>query len=1124
MTDNLTSAALRRAVEELSPEKRALLSLRLAGRRTAASSVRLLPRSGGIDRFPASAGQERLYFAHQLAPAATTYLLPFMVRLKGNLRPDALAAAWKATVDRHEILRTGFEVDAGEGLLQVVRPAGSVDLGLTVQEIHIDDVLAHVTMLTTGPFDLSHAPLARVALWRLQGTEDDEWVLALCVHHIVVDGWSIGVLVDEFVRTYTEFVTLTAPSLPPLPVQYADFAHWQREWLAGDVARGQLDHWREVLADARPLLLPTDRPRFAGRTTNSAAVPLPLDRELIAKLESLAHSQQATTFMVLLTAFSSVLSRWSGQDDVVVATPVAGRPVPEVERLVGFFVNTLPLRVKLAAAASFRELLRRSRAVCLAAYEHQDVPVERIVQSVDGARRGGRSALLKVMLALRNVPVGAIHLPQVDAEVADLPTAGTDFDLTLEFTPDGSGNLRGWLVYSTDLFDPATAERFAAGVHEVLRTAVADPDTAVHDLPVMPAAEHTRLVDELSGRAVPAVADRPLLAWFDDHVAAAPSTTAVIAESGTVTFAELDERANQLAHWLRRAGIGVEDKVAVCLVRDLDLVVSLLAVLKAGAVFVPLEVTQPAERIRRLVADARPALVLTTSSVEAGLDLPARTIRLDSLDMGPHRTDRADVPVSELNAAYVLYTSGSTGAPKGVVITRQGLANRVRGMCTDFGLDRTDKVLHRTPMSADTAMWELLVSLFCGGELVLAEPGRHNDAAYLFDTMARHEITTCFFVPSALRLMLATPGFGTAARTLRLLICAGEELPAELSEEVLALAPDTMLINSYGPTETTINVAEHHVTLPVAASVPIGRPVPGADLYVLDDAMRVQPTGVPGDLFAGGVQLARGYLAKPGQTAQAYVPHPFQPGKRLYRTGDRARWRADGVLEFLGRTDNQVKIHGYRVELGEVEAALRDHPDVMEAVVLAKPGPRSELRLAAYLTTNGGQPSPMASLRSHLVRLLPTPMIPSAFVVMDSFPLTAYGKVDRAALPEPQDGQRQAEATRVAPSDGLQEVLAAVWTRVLDVTDIGVHDDFFVLGGQSLLATLVVAQVRDLFRLELPLHFFVDAPSIAELATLLRSHGSRQGVDVDRVAGLILQVERMSEADVESALTGPAGA
>ncbi|GLU48689.1 non-ribosomal peptide synthetase [Nocardiopsis ansamitocini] len=1120
MTDDLNPAALRRAVEELSPEKRALLSSRLADRQTAGTTMRALPRGTGVQRFPASPGQERLYFLHQLAPAAPVHLLPFMVRLTGKLRPEALALAWDTMVERHEILRTGFEVDPREGLTQAVRPAGSVELELTTREIDADEVESRVAALVTEPFDLSSAPLARATLWRLRG-RDDEWVLALCVHHIIVDGWSIGVLVDELVQAYTAVVTGSPSPLRPLPVQYADFAHWQRNWLSSDSAREQLDYWHGALAGTSRLLLPTDRPRDAGQATIGEAVPFRLDRELTAKLEALARSEQSTVFMVLLTALCSVLGRWADQDDMVVATPVAGRPTPEVERLVGFFVNTVPIRVELGTAVSFRDLLRRTRASCLASYEHQDIPVERIVQKVDGERHGGRSTLFNVMLALRNVPIGTIDLPEVEAEVIDFPPTSTDFDLTLELAPDGTDGLRGWLVYSANLFDPATVERIAAGVRETLSAAAASPDSTLSGLPVVSPEEHALLVEEFSGRTASPLTSRPLLAWFDDHVTASPAAPAVTAGGETLTFAELDERADRLAHWLRRTGVGVEDKVGVCLNRDLNLIVSLVAVLKIGAVFVPLEADQPRERIAMIVADACPGLVLTTSSIDAELDLATRTIRLDEVDLGTGRVDLSGVAVAGLNAAYVLYTSGSTGVPKGVVITREGLANRVHGMCAEFGFNRDDKVLHRTPLSADTAMWELLVPLFCGGELVMAEKGRHVETPYLYDTMSLHGITTCFFVPSALRLVLASPGFDSAARTLRLLICAGEELPAELSERVIALAPHTKLINSYGPTEATINVAEHWVTTPVPTPVPIGRPVPGADLYVLDDSMRVRPIGVPGDLVAGGAQLARGYLARPARTAEAYVPHPFRPGERLYRTGDRARWRTDGALEFLGRVDNQVKVRGYRVELGEVEATLRGHEDVVEAVVLPQTDSRSELRLMAYLTARDGLLPSAASLRTHMAKFLPSPMIPSVFVTVDSFPLTGYGKVDRGALSTTAAKVQPTEAARVTPSDALQEVLAAIWSRVLDVPRVGVRDDFFTLGGHSLLATLVVAQIRDLFRLELPMRFFVDAPSIAELAELLRSHGARQGVDVDRVAALILTVERMAPADVESALTDP---
>ncbi len=1126
MTDDAAAeaAALRRAVDDLSPDRRALLSLRLASRTAAAQhALSPLPREAGVNRFPASPGQERLYYRHELAPDAVTYLLPFLARIKGRPRAEALRAALAHAVDRHEVLRTGFALSPDHGLTQAVHPSGTVPIDLLTGTVRADEVAARFAELTTEPFDLSTPPLLRARLWRLSGAgATEEWVFALCVHHIVVDGWSIGLLVNEVIETYSAIVRGRAPERAPLPVQYADFAHWQREALAGPAAAGHLAHWRTVLDGAHPLTLPTDRPRRSTRSQACEAVPLPLPPRTVTRLDSVARSLEATPFMVLLAAFAVVLRRWSGQDDVLVGTPVAGRDRPELEALIGFFVNTVPLRVRTAEAATFRDLVRLSRAACLDAYEHQEVPFERIVRDADGQRRGATAGLLTVMLALRNVPAGHVRLPELDIEVQDVPAPGTDFDLTVELAPAPDGGLSGWLIHSRELFDRDTAERIAAALREVLDAALADPDTALRELPVMPTADRDTVLREFSVSAEPGCPERPLLDWFTDHVRATPDAPAVVAGTDTMTFAELSDRADRLAGLLRGRGAGVEDRVVVCLPRGLDLVAGLLAVLRAGAVFVPLEADHPDERLGQLIADAGPKLVLTDAATAARL--PASdTVLVDgpgtaSDGPGSDAAEPAEGTAGPDNGAYVLYTSGSTGRPKGVLITRQALANRVRGMCTVFGFDQRDVVLHKTPMSADTAMWELLVSLFSGGLLVMAEPGRQSDPRHIFELMTRHRVTTCFYVPSALRPVLAVPGFAAAARSLRLMICAGESLPAPLAAHVLEAAPQVALYNSYGPTEATINISEHRVTAPVPDPVPIGRPVPGADTYVLDELLRVQPIGVPGDLYAGGVQVTRGYLNRPGLTAAACVPHPFRPGERLYRTGDRARWRPDGVLEFLGRADQQVKIRGYRVEPAEVEAALRGHPAVGEAVVVARPTAQDELGLVAYLTpaVPGGRLG-ADTLRGYLDRLLPGPMVPGRFVRLDAFPLTAYGKVDRSALPD-DAGLALSDTPHVPPSDELETVLAEVWSQVLGTDDIGVHDDFFALGGHSLLATAVVSQVRELFRMELPLHFFVEAPTVADLAGLVRDQGRRDGVDVDRVAELVLRVQRMSPTDVAELL------
>ncbi|MFG3510425.1 amino acid adenylation domain-containing protein [Streptomyces sp. NPDC047821] len=1130
-----TTDDLLRTLQELSPERRALLARRLAARTASAAApppAPALPRGGGTEHFVPSPGQQQLHYQYELDPGALNYLLPIAVRLHGDLDPDALAAALTSVVARHESLRTGFAPDPGRGITQVVRAAHEVSVELARGTAHADDVPRLIEDVTTVPFDLTEPPLLRAALWELQeaspggaergGAEPGErsWLLVLCVHHIVVDGWSLGVLVDEIAEAYAAAVGGRPADLPDLPVQYAEFADRQQTWLSGPDAARQLAHWRERLDGAPPLELPGDRPRPAKPTYEGAAVRLDLEPALVEGIGRLGRSENATPFMVLLAAYAAVLHRWSAERDLVVGTAVAGRSGPEWEPLIGFFVNTLPLRLAVDPTGSFRDLLRTARDSALDGFAHQDVPYPVIVREAGGERRSGRSALLRVLLALRNVPARELRLPGVRTETLELPKRGSDLDLSLEFAPSAGqdGGLTGWLSYAADLFDPGTARRIATALHEVLAAAVAtDGAAAVCDLPMTTAGEHHRLVAEWSGRGVPGAADGDLLDAFHARAAATPGAVAAVADTAapaSLTYRELDERANRLAHLLLRRGVRPEDRVAVLLPRGLPLLTAVLAVLKAGAVLLPLESEHPSDRLARIVTDASPVLALTNGALAARLPDGVDTLRAEDLDAltADCPAARPAVPHHPDGGAYVLYTSGSTGRPKGVVVTRGGLAERLAGMCAEFSLRADEAVLHKTPLSADTCMWELLVALHCGGTVVLAEPGRHTDADYLYGVLTRHAVTTCFFVPSVLRPALERGGFAAAAPALRLVIAAGEELPAGLADQLLAQAPHIRLVNSYGPTETTINIAEHTVTAPASEPVPIGRPVPGTELYVLGEHGGVQPVGVPGELHAGGAQVARGYLGRPGQTADVYVPHPFVPGARLYRTGDRARWRPDGLLEFLGRTDHQVKIRGFRVEPAEVESALRTHPDVADAVVLARKGPSGAPRLVGYATPAPGRPAPdTAALRAHLRGVLPSPMVPDLFVVLDAFPVTLYGKIDRAALPEPGP---VAAAVRRPPADALQEVLAGIWRETLKVDDPGIDDDFFELGGHSVLATLVVSRIRELFRLELPLHFFVDAPTIASLATLMRAEGAEAGTDVDRVAALVRQVQRMTPDEV----------
>ncbi|MGW3816943.1 non-ribosomal peptide synthetase [Streptomyces sp. NPDC005046] len=1138
---------LRRALDDMTPAQRAELARRLARRREqrGGTALAVLPRTGGAGRFPASPGQERLYFLHELDPDARAYVMPVTVRLRGRLDETALAEALRRVVRRHEALRTGFEADPALGMVaQVVRPVDDTAIELLTGTAREDELPRLMEELVRPRFDLAKGPLLRAALWRTEGTPgedpDGAWTLGLVLHHIVADGWSLGVLVKDLTAAYTALAEdgAEAAPLPEPGAQYADFAAWQREWLAGDEPAPQRAYWREALRGAPVLSVPGDRVPQPKRTFDGSSVPLTLPAPLTAALTRVGREEQATLFMVLLAAYAYVLHRWSGEEDVVVGTPVAGRGLPETESMFGFFVNTLALRVDLTGDPTFRELVRRVRDVCVEGFAHQDLPFEQVVQELDGDRKGGRSNLVNALLTLTNVPLGPLRLPGVEIVLPEQPRSGTDLDLSLEFTPVDGGGLEGWLIYSNDLFERPTAERIAEAVRRVLDTVAEAPGgLPLQAVPVMTEATREELLHRTSGRATAPYSGRPLADWFTDRVDEAPGRTALVVDAAgadpaaceTLDYAELDTRANRLAHRLRRGGLATEDRVGICLYRGPELVTAILGILKAGGVCVPLDPDHPEDRLAGLVDDCRPRFVLTDAELAGrfaaltcdGDPAGPEILALDTLAavLAAEPASRPEVPIAPMGAAYMLYTSGSTGRPKGVVLTHHGLGNRLRGMCDALAFSPADTVLHKSTINSDPTLWELLVPLFSGARVVLALPDRNTDPAYVHDVLARHRVTACDFVPSLLHSVLARPGFAEAAAGLRVVLSGGEELPPDMAAKVLTLAPGAELHNCYGPTETSIDVAVQRVTLPVTGPVPIGAPVTGAELYVLDDRGRLQPPGIPGELLIGGVQVGRGYLGMPGRTAATHVPHPFRAGERLYRTGDLVRWRTDGTLDYLGRIDRQVKIRGYRVEPGEVETALRAHPAVDQAAVAVRPRPEGGHELAAYLTLVHGTadaPAPEA-LRRHLAGRLPTPMLPSSFTVLDDLPRNTNGKTDLLALPAPA-GAATRRADRVPPSGPLETVLAGIWAQTLGQAEPGTEDDFFDLGGHSLMATLVVSQIRELFRVELPLHFFIEAPTIAALARMVRAQGVEAGVDTDRVAALVLQVQRMPSGEVTARL------
>ncbi|WP_415835330.1 non-ribosomal peptide synthase/polyketide synthase, partial [Corallococcus soli] len=1052
------------------------------GRATGPQAPPLRPASRD-EALPLSFAQQRLWFLEQLQPGSVAYNLPGAVLLEGALQARALQQALDALVQRHEVLRTTFAAGP-QGPVQriaseMVCPFDEVDLGVLpseTREARLREVFAEQAR---RPFDLARGPLFRAVLVRL---EEARHVLLALTHHIASDGWSTGVLVRELVALYSALASGQAPALPALPIQYADFAAWQRQRMQGDVLATQLSWWREQLAGAPPLLtLPTDRPRPAVQTFSGDQLAVRLPRTLADAVRDVAKREGATPFMVLLAAYQLLLSRYAGQDDVSVGAPVAGRTRAETEGLIGFFVNTLVLRARIDPGASFRTLLAQVRATTLGAFEHQDLPFEKLVEELQPARDTRHTPFFQVTLTLQNAPTAEWRAPGLTLrEVPPILTSSKyDFSLILEESQDG---FTGSLHYNTDLFDADFLRGLLRDYATLLEALPGQLDAPMRGLSLLTGEDRRRVLEAWSGASsVRDFSRQSLPARFAEQVARAPEALALVSDAGDLTYARLDARANQLAHHLRASGIGEGSRVAVLLPRSPELIVSLLAVLKAGAAYVPVELSAPPERWSLLLEQSGAALIITLESLAD--ELPALLTPLVLLDAEASllTSQPETAPSSQVTGdslAYVLFTSGSTGLPKGVCVPHRAVLRLV--VDNDFlRFGPTEVVLQLAPAAFDASTLEIWGALLNGAQLVLAPPGELS-LARIADTVGHHRVTTLWLTAALFEQM--SVHHPEALVAVPQLLAGGDVLPPSRVREHLArMGADAVFVNGYGPTENTTFSTTHamHPGDAVGTTVPIGRPLPHSTVYVLDSALSPVPPGMPGELYVGGEGLAWGYLRQPSLTAERFLPHPFSatPGARLYRTGDRARWRPDGTLEFLGRTDFQVKLRGFRIEPGEVEAALRALPGVREAVAEVREDVVGDKRLVAYVV---GEALEGQALRSALQQQLPDHLIPSACVVLAALPLNAHGKLDRKALPAPE--VPVSTDAFVAPRDALEEQLAGLFGEVLHVERVGIHDDFFDLGGHSLLATQVVSRLRATLGVELPLGDLFAAPTVERLA------------------------------------------
>ncbi|UEH06248.1 non-ribosomal peptide synthetase [Pseudomonas sp. HN8-3] len=1068
------------------------------------------------EEMPLSFAQQRLWFLALMEGANTAYNIPIGLRLRGQLHVQALQRALARIVARHETLRSRFAQHGDQAQVLIV-PAEEV-LPLQVQDLrrHAQpqqalDALIHGE--ASAPFDLERGPLLR---GRLVVMADDHHVLLLTLHHIVSDGWSMGVLTRELMALYQAFSHGQSDPLPPLPIQYADFAVWQRLWLSGEVLHRQSTYWQQTLAGAPALLtLPTDRPRPAQQDYAGSSVGVRLDERLTAGLKALSQRHGTTLYMTLMSAWASLLARLSGQPELVIGTPVANRTRTEVEGLIGLFVNTLALRIDTSGELSTEALLARVKALTLAAQAHQDLPFEQVVEITRPPRSLAHSPLFQTLLSWQDSSAPTLALGDLALEGIVENSHFAKFDLSLNLG-EVQGSILGALEYAVALFDESTIRRYLGYFTRVLQAMVANDQAVLAHVPLVDERERKQLLVDFNATTVDYQLDQTLHGMFEAQVLRTPQAVAVKAGEQQLTYAELNARANQLAHHLQALGVQPQARVAICVERGLDMVIGLYAILKAGAAYVPLDPAYPPERIAYMLHDSAPAVVLAQGST---LGLLGEVPVVD-LDQPTWQHQPITNPAVAGVAAYVIYTSGSTGQPKGVINEHPGVVNRLLWMQDEYRLTGGDTVLQKTPFSFDVSVWEFFWPLSTGARLVMARPDGHKDPEYLCQVIAAEGVTTLHFVPSMLDVFLAHGDVSQAGGLVRVM-CSGEALPGSLVRRFKQQLPGSQLHNLYGPTEAAVDVTAWHCAgFDVPDNTPIGKPIANTRMYVLDGQLQPVPLGVVGELFIAGVQVARGYLNRAELTAERFLDDPFAPG-RMYRTGDVGRYLPDGNIEYLGRNDDQVKIRGLRIELGEIQARLTEHPAVQEAAVIAR-----EQRLIAYYT---GVPSEIESLRAHLLLHLPEFMVPASFVHLEALPLSPNGKLDRKALPAP---GLEALVVREyeAPLGDTEITLAALWAELLNVERVGRHDNFFELGGHSLLAVSLVGRMRGL-GLSADVKVLFGQPTLAALAAALG--GGREvavpangiAADCARITPDMLALVSLDQAAIERIVTSiPGGA
>jgi len=1075
-----------------------------------------IPRRKDRRSAPLSFAQQRLWFLNQLEPESFAYNTAIALRFDGALNLAALSMALDAIVERHEVLRTTYVVEESSDPIQRIGQPQAVELpiiDLTECPRSERDEQAQriIADLAKRPFKLDRDLMLRARLLRLAL---EQHVFVVVIHHVASDGWSSGILWRELAAYYTAFSQGKSVSLAELPIQYADYAAWQREWLSGKVLASQLGYWKKQLQDLPTLQLPADRPRPAVQSYRGAQQPFKLSEELIQALKKLSRDEGVTLFMTLLAAFQALLSRYSGQEDICIGSPIANRQYVEIEGLIGFFVNTLVLRSDLSGKPTFRELLSKVKWTALQSYAHQDLPFEKLVEELQPKRNLGVSPLFQVMFVFQNYPRNDFAVPGLAVSSMELHQDTAKFDLSLALTETTDG-FEGRLEYSTDLFDPTTVARMIVHFQTLLEGIVANPEQRISELPLLTEAERHQLLLDWNGTKTDDQKDECIHELFEAQVERTPEAVAVVFEDQQLTYRELNKRANQLGHYLQKLGVGAEVLVGICVERSIEMVVGLLGILKAGGAYVPLDPSYPRERLGFMLEDAQARVLLTQQKLLSSID--HRSVVCLDRDWPEIAKENVKSPQNQAvteNLAYVIYTSGSTGTPKGVMIPHRGLVNYLGWATEAYEVAAGQGAPVHSSIGFDLSITSIFTPLLVGRRVVIL-PEDHGVEALCSLLRRETDFSLIKITPAHLEVLGQELPANKLAQCARALIIGGEALTFEKLKVWSKHASGTRLINEYGPTETVVGCCVHEVApgMPPSGPVPIGRPIANTQLYILDRYLQPVPIGVAGELHIGGDGLARGYLNRPELTEEKFIANPFSadPVSRLYKTGDLARYLPDGNIEFLGRMDTQVKIRGYRIELGEIEAVLCQHPAIRDAIVMVREDNPGDKRLVAYVVQHEGASVEAKELRGHLKKKLPDYMVPSAFVFMDALPLTPNGKVDRSGLPMPEFVHR---TEFIAPRTSMEDNIAEIWAEVLGLERVGIDDNFFELGGHSLLATQVVSRLRTYFNCDIPLRTLFEAPTVEGLAAMIIRQQASQ-VSETEMERLLDDVDAMSSEDAE---------